>query len=77
MGLICRTASVNATTEMLIDEATDLLKTWQTIVENFHKSTRPTCLYEESDLIKRAVMTAVDKKFDSLLVDDYDTYQTL
>ena len=75
MGLICRTASVNATPEMLIEEATELLKTWQNIVENFHKANKPTCLYEESDLIKRAVLTAVDKKFDRLLVDDYATYQ--
>ncbi len=77
MGLICRTASVNATPEMLIEEATELLKTWQNIVENFHKANKPTCLYEESDLIKRAVMTAVDKKFERLLVDDYATYPTL
>ena len=49
MGLICRTASVNATPEML--------------------------LYEESDLIRRSVVTAVDKKIDRLLVDDYATYQ--
>jgi ribonuclease G len=60
---------------MLIDEANDLLKTWQGIVENFNKATRPTCLYEESDLIKRAVVTAVDKKFDRILVDDYATHQ--
>lgn len=76
MGLICRTACVNATTEMLVDEATDLLRTWQSIVENFEKSSRPTLLYAESDLIKRAVMTAIDKKFDRILVDDYATYQT-
>ncbi len=75
MGLICRTASVNATPEMLIQEATELLKTWQGIIENFQASTKPTCLYEESDLIKRAVVTAVDKKFDRLLVDDYATFQ--
>lgn len=75
MGLICRTASVNASAEMLIDEATELLKNWQNIVEGFHQSTKPVCLYEESDLIKRAVMTAVDKKFDRLLIDDYSTHQ--
>jgi ribonuclease G len=75
MGLICRTASVNASTESLIEEATDLLKSWQMIVENFHKSTKPTCLYEESDLIKKAVMTGVDKKFERLLIDDYTIYQ--
>lgn len=75
MGLICRTASMNATPELLIQEATDLLKSWQNIVENFHKSSKPTCLFEESDLIKRAMMTAVDKKFDRVLVDDHATYQ--
>ena len=75
MGLICRTASCYATPEMLIDEATELLKTWQRIMENFHKSSKPTLLYEESDLIKRAVITAIDKRYDRLLVDDYDTFQ--
>ncbi len=77
MGLICRTACINATTEMLVDEATDLLRTWQGIVENFEKSSRPTILFAESDLIKRALMMAIDKKFDRILVDDYSTYHTL
>lgn len=75
MGLICRTASMNAAPEQLIEEAHELLKTWQHIIEHFHKAARPTCLYEESDLIKRAIMTAVDKKFDRILVDDYATFQ--
>ncbi len=76
MGLICRTASGMATAEMLIDEANDLLQVWQSIMENFQNSSEPTMLYAESDLIKRAVLTAVDKKFDRLLLDDYQTYQT-
>ncbi len=75
IGLICRTASSNATTEMLIEEATDLLRSWETTIDNFHKSTGPTCLFEESDLIKRALVYAVDKKVDRLLVDDYSTFQ--
>ncbi len=74
MGLICRTASSVATEEMLIDEAHELLQTWQTIMENFQKSTEPNLLYAESDLIKRSVITAIDKRFDRLLVDDYSTY---
>ncbi len=75
MGLICRTSSVNATAEQLIAEAHELLATWHDIMEKFEKSTKPTCLFEESDLIKRAVITAVDKKFDRLLIDDYTTFQ--
>ncbi len=75
MGLICRTASRYASQEMLIAEANDLLKSWQEIMEKFNQSDKPTCLYQESDLIKRAVMTAVDKRFARLLVDDYSTFQ--
>jgi ribonuclease G len=75
MGLICRTASAEATTEMLVEEATDLLHTWQGIVEKFNQSNVPTLLFEESDLIKRSVLMCVDKKFDRLLVDDYSVYQ--
>ncbi len=76
MGLICRTASGTATPEMLIDEANDLLKSWTAIGEDFHKASKPTCLYYESDIIKKAVITAIDKKFTRLLVDDYATFQT-
>lgn len=76
MGLICRTASKLATEDMLIDEAHELLNTWKQIMENFQKSTEPTLLYSESDIIKRSVLAAVDKRFDRLLVDDYQVYQT-
>lgn len=75
MGLICRTASASATAEVLINEANELLQNWHSIMDTFQKSTRPTMLYAESDLIKRAVINAVDKKYDRLLVDDYETYQ--
>lgn len=75
MGIICRTASIDAPEDVLIDEANDLLKTWREIVEKFEKSKGPTCLLEESDLFKRAILTAVDKKMARVLVDDYPTYQ--
>jgi len=74
MGLICRTASINASTEQLIEEATELSKTWHEIIEQFHKVEDPTCLYEESDIIKRALITAIDKKYDRILIDDYKTF---
>jgi ribonuclease G len=60
--------------QMLVEEATHPPSTWQDIVENFQKSSKPVCLFEETDLIKRAVISAVDKKYDRLLVDDYGTY---
>jgi ribonuclease G len=77
MGLICRTSSINATADMLIEEANDLINSWRQIVEGFHNSSQPVCLYEESDLIRRCLMMAVDKRYDRILVDDYATYQNL
>lgn len=74
MGLICRTASAEALAEQLVEEAHELLNTWQSIVEKFHKSSRPALLFEESDLIKRVVTLCVDKKIDRLLVDDHTVY---
>jgi ribonuclease G len=75
MGIICRTASTYATPDMLIDEANELLNTWHSIMENFKKSSEPGLLYAESDLIKRAVITAIDKRFERVLTDDHATYQ--
>ncbi|MEI6241951.1 MAG: Rne/Rng family ribonuclease [Chlamydiota bacterium] len=75
MGLICRTASSYATTDMLIEEATELLKSWEMIVEKFHSTNDVMCLYEESNLIKRSVLTALDKKYERILIDDYPTFQ--
>lgn len=76
MGLICRTASSQATKEQLIDEASELLDNWKTIMESFHNSNDSKLLFEESGLIKKAILTAIDKRFDRVLIDDYKVYQT-
>lgn len=76
MGLICRTASALATEDMLIEEAHSLLAIWEQVIEQFNAKEDTGLLYAESDLIKRALITAVDKRFDRILIDDYLTYQT-
>lgn len=76
MGLICRTASAIASSDQLITEAHDLLNNWQNIMDNFQKSADPNLLYAESDLIKRSLLNAIDKRYDRILIDDYSTYQT-
>ncbi len=75
MGLICRTASAMANDNLLIDEAHELFASWQKIRTQFEESTEPKLLYEESDLIKRAVMTAIDRRFLRILIDDFTVYQ--
>lgn len=59
MGLICRTASANATTDQLVDEAHELLQTWQEVIEKFHAATVPTLLFQESDIIKKSLVTCI------------------
>lgn len=75
MGLICRTASQNATQEQLCAEIQELLDTWIGIIEKYNEASGPELLYEESDLIKRAIIWCADKKLDRILVDDYNIYQ--
>ncbi len=74
MGLICRTASTLASTDQLVEEAHELVETWNRIIDGFQKADGASCLYKESDLIKKAVMTALDKKFHRILIDNHATY---
>jgi ribonuclease G len=74
MGLICRTASSSASTEDLIAEATELLKAWEKIQDDFKNSEGSVCLYRESDLVKKSVLKAINKKYSRMLVDDHKTY---
>ena len=75
MGLICRTACHEVDPEMLVNEAHELLATWEQIMTSFQASQEPSLLYSESDLIKRSLLTAIDHHYERILVDDYDTYQ--
>ncbi len=77
MGLICRTASAMALPELLIEEANDLFRTWENIRAGFNNLKEPGILFSESDIIKRSVITAVDKRFDRILIDDYTIFQTV
>lgn len=75
MGLICRTASCLASSEALIEEAHELIETWESVTKQFTDSQGPKLLFAESDLFKQAVLACVDKRYDRLLIDDYPTYQ--
>ncbi|MCY3975165.1 MAG: Rne/Rng family ribonuclease [Simkaniaceae bacterium] len=75
MGLICRTAATDVSQEELTVEADKLIGTWNDIREKFHKHENPVCLYKESDLIKKAIIKAVDKKYSRILIDDHKTFQ--
>lgn len=77
LGLICRTASQNATPEQLIEEASELLTIWDQIIAEFEGGEGSKLLYQESDLIKRALLLALEKKCTRILVDDAQVHQIL
>lgn len=69
MGIICRTAAKVATDEMLIEEAHELLENWHEVMEKFQQASEPTLLHTESDLIRRSILMAIDKRFDRILIE--------
>ena len=69
MGLIVRTAGANKTKNEIKDDLTNLLGTWEEIRMNTLKSIAPSAIYEEEDLIARAIRDFYSKDIDSIIVD--------
>ena len=69
MGLIVRTAGANKTKNEIKDDLTNLLSTWEEIRKNTLKSIAPSTIYEEEDLIARAIRDFYSKDIDSIIVD--------
>lgn len=75
VGIVCRTASQRASQELIELEAIDLLRQWTEIVDAFHATTQPRCLYRDADLVKKAVLTSLDWRVDRLKVDDQEAFE--
>ena len=69
MGLIVRTAGANKTKNEIKDDLTNLLSTWEEIRKNTLKSIAPSTIYEEEDLIARAIRDFYTKDIDNIIVD--------
>ena len=61
MGLIIRTAGENRTKVEIRRDYEYLLRLWDTIREKTLSSNAPACVYEEGDLIKRAIRDLYNK----------------
>lgn len=75
MGLICRTASQQASSDQLEQEAHELSQQWEKVAKGFDSGKKPALLLEESDFVRRAVLLAVDRRVDRILVNDQATVQ--
>jgi ribonuclease E len=75
MGLIIRTAGENRTKVEIKRDYEYLLRMWDTIRELTLQSNAPACVYEEGDLIKRAIRDLYNKDVAEILVEGDDGYR--
>jgi ribonuclease E len=69
MGLIVRTAGAKRTKAELKRDYDYLLRLWENIRETTLHSIAPALIYEEEDLVKRAIRDLFDKDIDGVFVE--------
>jgi ribonuclease E len=75
MGLIVRTAGAKRTKAEIKRDYEYLLRLWEDIREKTLKSIAPALIYEEEDLVKRAIRDMFDKDIDSIEVEGEEGYR--
>ncbi len=75
MGLIVRTAGLNKTKNDINNDLTNTISVWEEIKDKAVKSIAPSIVYEEGDIIKRALRDMYDNETKKVLVEGNDGYQ--
>ena len=75
MGVIVRTAGANKTKNEIEKDLQNTLKTWDQIQTTALDSNAPSLIYEEGDIIKRALRDIYDNDTSNIHVDGNDGYQ--
>ncbi len=75
MGLIVRTAGLNRTKNELSKDITNTISTWEEIKVKAVESIAPSLVYEEGDIIKRALRDIYDSETKSIVIEGNDGYQ--
>jgi ribonuclease E len=75
MGLIIRTAGASRTKAEIKRDYDYLLRLWESIREVTLGSIAPALIYEEEDLVKRAVRDMYDKDYDGIIVEGEEGYK--
>ena len=75
LGVIVRTAGSNKSKNDIEKDFHNTLKTWEEIKEKALNSNAPSLIYEEGDIIKRAVRDIYDNETKNIFVDGNDGYQ--
>ena len=75
MGVIVRTAGANKTKNEIEKDFQNTLKTWDQVQNKALNSNAPSLIYEEGDIIKRALRDIYDNDTSSIYVDGNEGYQ--
>ncbi|WP_191061713.1 Rne/Rng family ribonuclease, partial [Geminicoccus harenae] len=75
MGLIIRTAGQERTRAEIRRDYDYLLRQWEDIRETTLKSMAPALIYEEGDLVKRAMRDLYSRDIDEVLVEGDEAYK--
>ena len=75
MGLIVRTAGAKRTKAEIKRDYEYLSRLWENIRDVTLKSVAPALIYEEEDLVKRAIRDMYDKDLDGIVVEGEEGYR--
>ena len=75
MGVIVRTAGANKTKNEIEKDFQNTSSTWELIKEKAVESISPSLVYEEGDIIKRALRDIYDNETKNIYVDGNEGYQ--
>ena len=75
MGVIVRTAGANKTKNEIEKDFQNTLRTWEEIKDKAVVSNAPSLIYEEGDIIKRALRDIYDNETKYIFVDGNEGYQ--
>ena len=75
MGLIVRTAGLNKTKNEVNKDVTNTISTWEQIKDKAMTSIAPSLVYEEGDIIKRALRDIYDNDTQKIIIEGNEGYQ--
>ena len=75
MGLIVRTDGLNKAKNELNNDIMNIIGVWEQIKNKAVKSVAPSLVYEEGDIIKRALRDICDNETKNIIVDGNTGYQ--
>lgn len=74
-GFIARTNCIGATEEKLVEDMKSLQEIWQKIFDRQEKSKSPSRLYEDLDIVLRAVRDNFSEEIDRLVIDSKEDFE--